>query len=400
LLILVALFLGGCHGASPDVVKTVTPTVPPPSIVPTLTLDVSGSIESMTSITGTVNPESYTPTMPSPSIVPTLAPGVNGSIESMTSITGTVNSEPYTPTMPPPSIMPTLAPGVNGAIESMTLITSTVNSEYYVFTYWSDGYRVTGFFGRPKDDGLHPVIIYNRGGCREYGVLEGWEVALFVEAGYVAVASQYRGNAGSEGQAEFGGADVNDVLNLVPLLKQLPYVDPDRIGMMGHSRGGMMTYLALKQETLAGTHDIKAAATVGGLADLFMSCEEGHTYCFSMVGGWPEDDPALYESRSATHWPELINAPLLIQHGEADSRVSVEQSRKLAEALKEAGKTLELITYPGEDHELSEHRGGLPEALTWFQRYLANRGEDHSFESHGAAIREVMIWFQTSYRSR
>ena len=284
-------------------------------------------------------------------------------------------------------------PGVNGAIESMTLIARTLNSEYYALIYWSDGLRVTGFFGRPKNDGLHPAIIYNRGGYREYGALEGWEIVPFVEAGYVAVASQYRGNAGSEGREEFGGADVNDVLNLLPLLKQLPYVDPERIGMMGHSRGGMVTYLALKQETLEGTHDIKAAATVGGVADLFMLCKD-HPSFISMVGARPEDDPALYEARSATHWPEFINAPLLIQHGEADRIVSVEQSRRLAEALKESGKTVELVTYPGEDHELSEHHGGMPEALTWFQRYLGNLGEDHSFESHANAIREVIVGFK------
>lgn len=96
-----------------------------------------------------------------------------------------------TPTVPPLRSVYTLPPGVKGAIESMTLITSTENSEYYTLTYWSDGLRVTGFFGRPKDEGLHPAIIYNRGGYREFGALEGWEIVPFVEAGYVAVASQY-----------------------------------------------------------------------------------------------------------------------------------------------------------------------------------------------------------------
>lgn len=348
LLILVALFLGGCGEALPDPVKTAASTV-------------------------------LTPT-----IVPTPIPGVNG----------TATLERHTPTVSPPAITPALASGANGAIESLTLVTSTANSEYYAITYWSDGLRVNGFFGRPKEDGLYPAIIYNRGGRGEFGALEGWEIVPAVETGYVAVASQYRGNAGSEGQSEFGAGDVNDVLNLVPLLKQLPYVDPERIGMMGHSRGGMMTYLALKQETLAGTHDIKAAATVGGVADLFMRYEGHPNWAQS------EDDPASLEARSATHWPELINAPLLIQHGEADYLVSVEQSRILAEALEEAGKTVELITYPGEDHPLSEHHGGWPEALAWFQQHLGNPGEDLSFESHRGAIREGIDWFRTSYRGR
>jgi len=44
----------------------------------------------------------------------------------------------------------------------------------------------------------------------------------YVEAGYVTVGSQYRGGGGSEGTDAFGGADVEDVLNLVALLKRLP----------------------------------------------------------------------------------------------------------------------------------------------------------------------------------
>jgi len=283
----------------------------------------------------------------------------------------------------------------DGSIVSMTLIHVTNSSEYYSITYMSDELRVNGFLGRPRAEGVHPAIIYNRGGFREYGVLEGWEVALFAEAGYVSVASQYRGNAGSEGQEEFGGSDVADVLNLITLLKGLPYVDPDRIGMMGHSRGGMMTYLALKQDCLAGTGDIKAAATVGGVADLFMHYEL-KSYIAQMVGVTPEQDPELYESRSATRWTELIDAPLLIQHGEKDRQVSVEESLKLAVELERAGKTYELIVYPDGDHELTNHYGGVHEALAWFQKYLCNPGEDRSFESHGGDIRRAMDWFMNS----
>jgi len=184
---------------------------------------------------------------------------------------------------------------------------------------------------------------------------------------------------------------VADVLNLVTLLKGFSYVDPDRIGMMGHSRGGMMTYLALKQDCLARTGDIKAAATVGGIADLFMHYEFKN-YISQMVGVTPKQNPELYESRSATHWPELIDAPLLIQHGENDRQVSVEESLNLAAALERAGKTYEIIVYPDGDHELTDHYGGVHEALAWFQKYLCNPGEDRSFESHGRGIRRAMDW--------
>jgi dipeptidyl aminopeptidase/acylaminoacyl peptidase len=87
--------------------------------------------------------------------------------------------------------------------------------------YLSDGLRVTGMLAVPRRPGTYPCIILNRGGNREFGA---WTHASFagfvgplVDAGYVVIASQYRGNAGGEGKEEFGGADVDDVLNLIPL---------------------------------------------------------------------------------------------------------------------------------------------------------------------------------------
>ena len=293
---------------------------------------------------------------------------------------------------------PNSSPKADGTIESKTLIISTKFSEYYSITYWSDGLRITGFFGRPKADGIYPAVIYNRGGYGNHGALEGWEIVPFVETNYVAVASQYRGNAGSEGRDEFGGSDINDVMNLVSLLEQLPYVDPERIGMMGHSRGGMMTYLTLKYDTISGTDNIKAAATVGGVSDLFMCYETTSYFYNSLFGGGPSDFPDEYRIRSATCWPELIDAPLFIQHGQADNRVSVEQSRKLTELLEKEGKPVELIIYEGDDHELTAHDGGLPEALRWFPRYLGKQGEDHTADRD--RILGLIEWFKTNYGKR
>jgi hypothetical protein len=124
----------------------------------------------------------------------------------------------------------------------MALIHYTDHSAYYAITYWSDGYRVAGFLGRPTTLGPHPAVIVNRGGYGETGALTGAEIVPYVEAGYVAAASQYRGNGGSEGGETFGSGDVNDVRNLITLLQAQPQVDPARIGMMGGSRGGMMTH--------------------------------------------------------------------------------------------------------------------------------------------------------------
>lgn len=108
--------------------------------------------------------------------------------------------------------------------------------------YLSDGLRVQGYIAEPIAGKDLPAIIFNRGGNREFGALTDARairtLGTLAREGYVVVASQYRGNAGGEGQEEFGGTDVNDVLNLIALLEQHPRVDASRIGMYGWSRGG------------------------------------------------------------------------------------------------------------------------------------------------------------------
>ena len=110
-------------------------------------------------------------------------------------------------------------------------------------TYLSDGLKVVGFLWKPQDTAgkQFPLIIFNRGGNREFGKLTPWfhlGFYAYVSHGFVVLASQYRGNDGGEGREEYGGADVRDVLNLLPLARSLGYVDMHNVFMLGWSRGG------------------------------------------------------------------------------------------------------------------------------------------------------------------
>jgi dipeptidyl aminopeptidase/acylaminoacyl peptidase len=109
--------------------------------------------------------------------------------------------------------------------------------EINAVTYLSDGLKVKGYLLLPKTGENLPCVIYNRGGNREFGAFTDSHAAVrlgrIASWGYVVVASQYRGNAGGEGKEEFGGQDVNDVLNLLPLLGSVPRTDVRRVGMYG-----------------------------------------------------------------------------------------------------------------------------------------------------------------------
>ncbi|TMW70367.1 alpha/beta hydrolase family protein [Alteribacter natronophilus] len=236
-------------------------------------------------------------------------------------------------------------------------------------TYMSDGYQISGFIVRPNTDEENlPVLIYNRGGNRDFGAIDHRivnQLRDWAEDGYVVLASQYRGTSDSEGEDEFGGADVTDVLALEQVAEELAYADSSRMFMLGYSRGGMMTYLAAKEGM-----NLTGAAVVGAPANLVDGYGESDPAMRQVLEdliGDPEDHTDAYEARSAVHWPEDIDVPLLILHGENDQRVDVDQARRLAYALE---GDYRLIVYEDGSHGLQEHHDEyVEEVRQWFRQY-------------------------------
>jgi len=241
--------------------------------------------------------------------------------------------------------------------------------------YLSDNLKVVGFIWKPKktDGKKLPLIIFNRGGNREFGKLTPWMQQgfyYFLEQGFVVVASQYRGNDGGEGKEEFGGADVRDVLNLVPLAQSLGYADMNNVFMWGHSRGGMMTYLALKNNIA-----VNAAAASGSLADIIAGNKDRpdllkRVYA-ELIPDFDKRPEELMRERSATYFADKINTPLLILQGNADWRADTgNQALALVQKLQELGKTYELIVYSGDDHGLTLNRADRDKRIVeWFKKH-------------------------------
>ena len=256
--------------------------------------------------------------------------------------------------------------------------------------YASDGHRVVAYLVRPRSvkGERHPAVIYNRGGNRDFGALVLWDFLDFTDLasqGYVVIASQYRGTDGGDGVEEFGGADVDDVLNLIPLLAARADVDSTRIGMMGWSRGGMMTYLALTR-----TDRIVAAIVGSGLADLFDTIKrrpDMETEVIAeLVPGYPATKDSALRARSAVFWPERLNkqTPILVLQGSADWRVDASQALHLAEGLYSTKHPFRFVLFEGGDHGLTEYQGQVDTLVkTWLDRYVRDRKPWPSLDPHG-----------------
>ena len=260
----------------------------------------------------------------------------------------------------------------------------------YHIKYRSDGLAVSGFLVEPArtPHQRYPAIIYNRGGSRDLGLLKFRDLLEFADIashGYVVIASQYRGNDGGEGREDYGGADVADVISLIPLLDSLPNVDATRIGMYGWSRGGMMTYRALTQ-----TDRIRAAVVASGLADVFdliqRRPEIEKNVVSQLIPGWPATRDSALRRRSAVLWAAQLNktTPILLLHGTADWRVHPTQALRMAEALYGARHPFRMVLFEGAEHSLLEPWPEVRRSIQgWFDTYVRDGEAWPSLEPHG-----------------
>lgn len=262
-------------------------------------------------------------------------------------------------------------------------------TESHSFIYNSDGLRIKGYLSEPSEPGKYPIVIFNRGGNRSFGELNDIRALVFLSEiashGYVVFASNYRGSTDSEGQEEFGGADVNDVLNLIPIAQKHEKANPEKMGVIGWSRGGMMTY-----RTLMESCDFDAAIVGAGMANFFRTAEERpemETGVFAeLIPNFEEDREAAMKSRSAVYNIDklCVDTPILILHGSADWRVSPRDALEMADSLYAHKHPFRLHFYEGGDHGLNEfEREVMRNMISFLDDYLKDKRQAPNLEPHG-----------------
>jgi dipeptidyl aminopeptidase/acylaminoacyl peptidase len=241
--------------------------------------------------------------------------------------------------------------------------------------YISDGLKVHGYIAYPNDRSKkYPCILWNRGGYENNGVIDQFTArgmfGLIASWGYVVFASQYRGNAKSEGKDEIGGSDVNDILNIMTLKEEFEFADRSKWGIEGWSRGGMMTYL-----TLLKNPNFRCAVLVGAISDFknYVGTSGNRNAIYKNILGEKDFDKKLDERTILNSVDKLPNIPYLIMHGKNDETIPVEQTIRIAEKLKDLKYDYRLELFEGGDHYLKKYRKEVNEMKrTWYEKYLSH----------------------------
>lgn len=247
-------------------------------------------------------------------------------------------------------------------------------------TYLSDGLQINGYLAMPRAAGTYPCLIYNRSGVHDFGIMtDAFAQRLMGEMaswGYVVVESQLRGCGGSEGTEAIGGAEIRDILHLIPLLAATGKADTSRIGMYGRSRGGYSTY-----QVLAQSHAVDAAIIIGGNTNFkHMFAERPRVdsiYCPLIPGCTTHKDQALHNA-SPVNWADKIphEAALLIMHGAHDARVPTREAFEMVDQLQQHEKQFRFVFFENANHGITQFRDEV-DRLTqqWLDLYVKNAHE-------------------------
>ena len=227
----------------------------------------------------------------------------------------------------------------------------------------ADGLPLHGVLSLPPGRPAHnlPVVVLPHGGPqeRDYPVFDWWAQA-FASQGYAVLQPNFRGSSGygsdfvEAGHGQWGRKMQTDVSDGLAELVKEGIVDPKRACIVGASYGG---YAALAGVTVQ--HGIyRCAVADAGVSDLETMLRyeydkqnddsSGTRYWKTFMGpesGFGELSPLRLAAKA--------DAPILLIHGKDDTVVLYEQSVAMQRALQAAGKTVEFVTMPSEDHWLS-----------------------------------------------
>ncbi len=139
-----------------------------------------------------------------------------------------------------------------------------------------------------------------------------------------------------------GKWELHDLTEAVKWLRAKPFVDPARMGITGGSYGGYMTCLAMTAGADYFTHGLASS-----------SVTDWPLYDSVYVERYmdkPQDNPEGYKAGSVLTHADKLKGVLLLEHGDMDDNVHMQNTVQLMSKLMDAGKDFEFMLYPDQRH--------------------------------------------------
>lgn len=226
-----------------------------------------------------------------------------------------------------------------------------------------DGLELDGILTLPPDREAKalPVVVLPHGGPAAADRPEfDWWAQAFASRGYAVFQPNFRGSTNRDdafrraGNGEWGGKMQSDISDGLRSLAAQGIVDPKRACIAGASYGG---YAALAGVTLQqGLY--RCAVSVAGVSDLadlftedYRASGEDRVSKMALLEQFGPRE--TWAARSPRRNAARADAPVLLIHGKDDTVVLYSHSARMADALRDAGKPVEVVTLASEDHWLS-----------------------------------------------
>jgi dipeptidyl aminopeptidase/acylaminoacyl peptidase len=250
------------------------------------------------------------------------------------------------------------------ALRAGRVLLRTGDYARYAVTYRSGDLRISGVMNVPRGKGPFPVLVLLHGYIDPavYKTGQGLmrEQDYLAREGYVALHVDYRGHAGSDpaprAEQQLRLGYTVDAINAVHAVRRssLPYLDGDRVGLLGRSMGGGVLYNALVAQPRLVDAAVAFAPVSSDTVDNFnrWTRPQRSEVAADIIAahGSPERNPDFWLQVSPRTFFDRITEPLLIHHGTADESCPYRWSRTSLRALEQAGVDARLVTYRGEAH--------------------------------------------------